>query len=93
MSCIVLYIQKFKDHLLDIGIFDTTPAPAVAHWTTTEPFNVETTCEVPQPAASPKLESVSSDDDYDKITQEDVEEAAEHLAIPSINTKYKNMHL
>ena len=77
--------------MLDIAIFDTTPV--VADDYRSEPAPAEVVCEAPQSEVSPKAESMSSDDDYDKITQEDVEEVAEQLSIPSVNTKYKNMHL
>lgn len=43
--------------------------------------------------ASPVACTDSSDDGFDKITHEDVQEVAEELAIPSINTKYKSLHL
>lgn len=83
--------QKFKDHLLEIGLFETLAA-------TKMPTNVsQLSCSTsdgdvsPAACASQKIES--SDDDFDKITHEDVAAVAEQFAIPSVNTKYKGLHL
>lgn len=39
------------------------------------------------------MTSASSEDDFVKINEDGVEEGSEAFAIPSINTKYKSMHL
>jgi hypothetical protein len=88
---------------LDIGIFETTPAAVIASdisktetETKTESISCvmddTTTAAAEKPHTSPEVHTspVSSDDDFDKITHEEV---AEQFALPSVNTKYKMLHL
>ena len=79
-------LQKFRDHLTDIGIFDTSVAPVCG----IQPTAGDNSQKSPI-TSSPRVES--SDDDFDKITHDEVAEVAEHFAIPSINTKYQGLHL
>lgn len=78
------------DYLLDIGIYETLPTCTVVDESSGDSGRTTSTLV----SSSSALQHVeSSDDDFDKITHEDVAEVAEHFDIPSINTQYKGLHL